>query len=211
MVADFGALGVRSSRDACSFPPSLAMTDSPSGQRPHGIFIVSAPTVWWTLMLRAGSLSYRRSALCRSENVRLCANSIAGPLFFRARNHGLWATVYFFRGQIAPLWKPKLRCQRVTLASKGDECFLRSNGASSKEAAMSKRRSATRSRPEQSEQANRTTRSVTSAEDYSVSLISFDPVQVSDRELEAIELYLGREIDRLLGPVRRPKARGPPN
>ena len=54
------------------------------------------------------------------------------------------------------------------------------------------------------------TRSVTTADGYTVTTTWIDPVEVSERELEVIELYLGHEIDRLLGRARRPKARGPP-
>ncbi len=48
------------------------------------------------------------------------------------------------------------------------------------------------------------------AVDYRLSSTWIDPIQVTDRELEIIELYLGREIDQLLGLTRRPQARGPP-
>ena len=53
-------------------------------------------------------------------------------------------------------------------------------------------------------------RSVATADGYTVSTTWIDPVAVTDRELEVIELYHGHEIDRLLGRARRPKARGPP-
>jgi hypothetical protein len=58
-------------------------------------------------------------------------------------------------------------------------------------------------------QGNDCPRPVTTADGYAVSTTWIGPVAVTDRELEVIELYLGHEIDRLLGRAR-PKARGPP-
>jgi len=72
-------------------------------------------------------------------------------------------------------------------------------------------RTRTISRHEEVDQANGSRHSAPRDDDYVVSLSSINSSQVSDREVEVIELYLGHEIDRLLGPLRRPKARGPPD
>jgi hypothetical protein len=60
-------------------------------------------------------------------------------------------------------------------------------------------------------QADDRVRPVTTADGYTISTTWIDPVEIADQELEVIELYLGREIDRLLGRAQRPKARGPPD
>jgi hypothetical protein len=73
-----------------------------------------------------------------------------------------------------------------------------------------KPRARARPRPDQTERANSNTQRVTAAEDYTVSSTWTNPIHVTDRELEAIELYLGDAIDRLLGLSRRPRSRGPP-
>lgn len=75
---------------------------------------------------------------------------------------------------------------------------------------MPHRNTTARCRHEDAEQTRCSTVGTTS-EDYSVSLTWLDLSHVSDRELEVIELYLGHQIDRLLEPTRRPKARGPPD
>ncbi|MGY3355073.1 hypothetical protein ACVWZK_001736 [Bradyrhizobium sp. GM0.4] len=75
---------------------------------------------------------------------------------------------------------------------------------------MSDRRRTARGRCEQAEQTNGSTSSSPRDGNYDVSLISINPKEVSDQEIETIELYLGREIDGLLGRARGPKARGPP-
>lgn len=76
---------------------------------------------------------------------------------------------------------------------------------------MSDRRRAVRRRLEEDERRNGSKKSAQRDDSYRVSLISIDLNRVSDQELETIELYLGQEIDRLLGRARGPKARGPPD
>lgn len=58
---------------------------------------------------------------------------------------------------------------------------------------------------------NKPARTAADVEAYQTSTILTSPIDVTDRELEVIELYLGQEIDRLLLLARRPKARGPPD
>ncbi|MBR1089368.1 hypothetical protein JQ621_18045 [Bradyrhizobium manausense] len=75
---------------------------------------------------------------------------------------------------------------------------------------MSDRRRAVRRRLEEDERRNGSKKSAQRDGSYRVSLISIGLDLVNDRELEAIELYLGQEIDHLLGRACGPQARGPP-
>ena len=70
---------------------------------------------------------------------------------------------------------------------------------------------ADRRRPANAAQADDHVRPVTTVDGYTIATTWIDPVEVTERELEIIELYLGNEIDRLLGRAHRPKARGPPD
>jgi len=58
---------------------------------------------------------------------------------------------------------------------------------------------------------NKPARAAADIEAYPISTILTSPIDVTDREIEIIELYLGHEIDRLLLLAPRPKARGPPD
>jgi hypothetical protein len=70
---------------------------------------------------------------------------------------------------------------------------------------------AARGQSKQAERSNHSTRRTTEPEDYRVSFTWADSADVSDREIEVIELYLGDALDRLLSLGRRAKARGPPD
>lgn len=109
-----------------------------------------------------------------------------------------------------PLESKREGQQRFVPEFKVGECFPWSIRASLKEATMPHRNTTARRRPEDPEQTRCSTAGAT-GEDYSVSLTWLDLSHVSDRELEVIELYLGHQIDPLLEPTRRPKARGPPD
>jgi len=58
---------------------------------------------------------------------------------------------------------------------------------------------------------NKPARAAAEIEAYPISTILTSPIDVTDREIEVIELYLAHEIDRLLLLPPRPKARGPPD
>jgi hypothetical protein len=67
-----------------------------------------------------------------------------------------------------------------------------------------------RTRAYQANDRERRVQSAAEAERYGLSTTWIDPIPVSGREIEIIELYLGEAIDRLLGLTRRPQVRGPP-
>lgn len=67
-----------------------------------------------------------------------------------------------------------------------------------------------RTRSEQAKRTKRQAQGAAATDGCRLSSTWIDPIQVTERELEVIELYLGEALDRLLGLAHRPQARGPP-
>lgn len=72
-------------------------------------------------------------------------------------------------------------------------------------------RASVQTSPEQAEQLGNGRQDATKPKTYAVSSTWSNPLPVSDRELEVLELYLADALDSLLSTARRPRARGPPS